>query len=183
MIGPFEETHSNDNGKILIDICWNSVLNIMNNSFNHKDKHGYTWSQNNRNLKLIIDNIILRQTKKLHVQDIRVYRGVSFYSDYHFVMAKILIPYRKSQMKKKINRTPKMEQQIKQKKVKHNNLIHDSSKWHKSEKTRWKIGRDNGKKTRSTIWQYREVEKQKSMKLWWNGNIKKTSWEKEKIVP
>lgn len=60
VIDAFGEDCRNDNGERLIDICEEIVLKISNPWFQHKNIHSYTWTQNKRNLRSIIDYIVLR---------------------------------------------------------------------------------------------------------------------------
>lgn len=92
VVGRFGEKIVNDNGERLKEICQIHSLRIMNGFFQHPDCHKYTWTQPTRNLKSIIDYVILRQQSQLKTTDVRVYRGASG-SDHFLVKAQTWIKY------------------------------------------------------------------------------------------
>jgi hypothetical protein len=69
--GNFGEDMVNDNGERLIELCTQTSLKMWNGFFNLKNIHKYTWEQNTKNLKTIIDYIITKQDLKLKIQDVR----------------------------------------------------------------------------------------------------------------
>ena len=77
VVGPFGEEVTNDNGVKLIDICEQNSLTILNGYFKHKRIHQYTWHQDTKDLRSIIDYIITRQNSSLKFQDVRVFRGMT----------------------------------------------------------------------------------------------------------
>jgi hypothetical protein len=93
VVGPFGEEVINDNGDKLIDICEHNSLRILNGYFKHKMIHQYTWHQDTKDLRSIIDYIITRQNSGLKFQDVRVFRGLTVGSDHHLVNPKILFSY------------------------------------------------------------------------------------------
>lgn len=66
----------------------------MNGFFEHKDIHKYTWHQETKQLKSIIDYIVIKQNTKFKVDDVRVYRGAECGSDHFLVVSKLKILYR-----------------------------------------------------------------------------------------
>jgi hypothetical protein len=58
--------------------------------------HQYTWYQDTLELKSIIDYNIDRQNSELKFQDVRVFRGMSVWSDHYLVNAEILLSYGKN---------------------------------------------------------------------------------------
>lgn len=76
------------------DLCEQYNLRIMNTFFAHKDIHKFTWHQHNRDLRSIIDYIIVKQNTALKIQDVRVKRGAVCGSDHHLVVSKVYAPYR-----------------------------------------------------------------------------------------
>jgi len=93
VVGPFGEEVTNDNGDKLIDICEQNSLTILNGYFKHKRIHQYTWHQDTKDLRSIIDYIITRQNTSLKFQDVRVFRGMTVGSDHYLVNAKSLFLY------------------------------------------------------------------------------------------
>lgn len=91
VIGQYGEETINDNGNRLIALCEQNDMKITNGFFQHRDIHKYTWTQNTRGLKSIIDYTIIRQKTKLIVQDVRVYRGATCGSDHHLLKTKLTI--------------------------------------------------------------------------------------------
>lgn len=70
------EEHINENGERLVELYNKNKLKIMNGFLRHKNIHKYTWTQSMRQLKSIIDYVIMRQTAQLQVQDVRALRGL-----------------------------------------------------------------------------------------------------------
>lgn len=93
VIGRFGERIRNENGEQLIELCEQYDFMIVNNFFQHKDIHKYTWQQNTRELQSIIDYIIVRQATSIKVMDSRVYRGAQIGSDHYLVKTKCLWPW------------------------------------------------------------------------------------------
>jgi len=71
----------------------------MNGFFQHRNVHRYTWTQTTRQLKSIIDYVIIKQHTHFHPQDVRVYRGAECGLDHYLIIAKIYLPYRKMRNK------------------------------------------------------------------------------------
>ena len=91
IVGPFGENVVNDNGERLIELCQHQSLKILNDFFKHKDIHKFTRYQDTLQQKSIIDYVIVRQSTKLKIQDVRTYRGTSF-SDHFLVNSRIVMP-------------------------------------------------------------------------------------------
>lgn len=85
VVGRFGENELNDNGERLIEICEQFDLRITNTFFQHRDIHKYTWQQDTRNMRTIIDYIIIRQRPTCTINDNRVHRGADCGSD-HFLL-------------------------------------------------------------------------------------------------
>lgn len=96
IVGQFGEDTLNDNGERLVSICQQHSLKIMNGFFQHKDIHKFTWHQETRQLRSIIDYIIMRQNSKLMCQDVRVLRGSECGSDHFLIRGKIKVPFNKA---------------------------------------------------------------------------------------
>jgi len=92
VVGPYGETRINDNGERLIDLCESPNLRITNGYFKHKTIHKYMWEQHTRNLKSIIDYIIVKQKSKFQIHDVRVQRGINCVSDHYVVRGKVYLP-------------------------------------------------------------------------------------------
>ncbi|XP_030757605.1 craniofacial development protein 2-like [Sitophilus oryzae] len=95
VVGPHGEITLNDNGERIIEICESHLLKVTNDFYKHKDIHKYTWTQPTRNLKSIIDYVIVRQQTTLQINDVRTYRGITCGSDHYLVKAKIIFPFRR----------------------------------------------------------------------------------------
>lgn len=93
VVGEHGEDTINDNGTRLIDICEHNYLKILNGYYQHKDIHKYTWIEEARQRKSIIDYIIIKQKSKIIVQDVRVYRGATCGSDHYLLRANMIFPY------------------------------------------------------------------------------------------
>ncbi|RZF33051.1 hypothetical protein LSTR_LSTR007967 [Laodelphax striatellus] len=59
----------------------------------HKEIHKFTWTQETRNLRSIIDYIIMKQRSSIRVKDVRVKRGPECGSDHRLVLAKLEFPW------------------------------------------------------------------------------------------
>ena len=75
---------------------WTKFIENFEWFFKHKRIHQYTWHQDTKELRSIIDYIIARKSSGLKFQDIRVFRRMTVGSDYYSVNAKILFLYGKS---------------------------------------------------------------------------------------
>ncbi|XP_030767213.1 craniofacial development protein 2-like [Sitophilus oryzae] len=62
VVGPYGEDTKNDNGNRLIALCVQNDFKIMNGFYQHRDIHKYTWIQNTRGLRSIIDYNIIKKT-------------------------------------------------------------------------------------------------------------------------
>ena len=94
IIGRFGEEKSNENGARLIGLCEQNNLKITNGFLKHKEIYKFTWTQNTRNLKSIIDYVIVRQDSQVKTINIRVYRGPCCGTDYSLVKATFYVPPR-----------------------------------------------------------------------------------------
>lgn len=126
IIGQFGEEILNDNGMRLINLCDQNNLRVVNGFFEHREIHKFTWTQHSRNLKSIIDYLIVRQNTKLKIQDVRVYRGATCGSDHHLVKAKIL----SYQSVKRVNNEEEREKEQQRAEIRFNldNFNHESVK-------------------------------------------------------
>lgn len=109
VVGPFGEETINDNGRSLIHLCETHNLKINNGFYKHKDIHRYTWTQNTRNLKSIIDYVISEQKTALQWNDVRVLRGVTCGSDHHLVRAKVVFPFKKVNKDRDVEKPDNLE--------------------------------------------------------------------------
>lgn len=89
VIGQYGEGNVNDNGIRITGICESYDLRVLNGFYKHKDIHKYTWHQSTRQLRSIIDYIIVKQKTSLKISDTRVYRGAECGSD-HFLLKAIV---------------------------------------------------------------------------------------------
>ncbi|XP_060528331.1 craniofacial development protein 2-like [Cylas formicarius] len=92
-VGHFGEDTINDNGERLIEICELNDLKITNGFYKHKDIHKYTWIQETRNLRSIIDYIVVRITTTIKIQDVRVKRSAECGTDHRLVVAYMHFPW------------------------------------------------------------------------------------------
>ncbi|XP_039274981.1 uncharacterized protein LOC120349093 [Nilaparvata lugens] len=97
IIGRHGEDVVNDNGMRWIELCEQYSLRILNGFFQHKDIHKYTWTQNTRNLKSIIDYVVIKQDSAITPYDVKVWRGAECGSDHRLVKAPVNIKYNKRQ--------------------------------------------------------------------------------------
>jgi len=97
--GPHGELVTNGNGSRLMEYCEQYGLRIMNGFFQHQNVHRYTWSHKTRQLKSIIDYVIIKHHTHFNPQDVRMYRGAECGSDYYLIIAKIYLHYRKMRNK------------------------------------------------------------------------------------
>lgn len=114
IVGQFGEEVVNENGVRLIHLCKQHNLQIQNGFFQHKRIHRYTWHQDNKNLRSVIDCTITKQNSNLDVQDTRAYRGINCGSDHFLVISKIMIKYKKGPHKDKQTKAMEMKTTIRQ---------------------------------------------------------------------
>jgi hypothetical protein len=62
--------------------------------FQHKGIYKFTWTQNTRNLKSIIDYVIVKQVFRVKTTNVRVHRGPCCGTDHYLVKATFYIPPR-----------------------------------------------------------------------------------------
>ncbi|CAG9759568.1 unnamed protein product [Ceutorhynchus assimilis] len=93
IVGRYGEETQNNNGLRLIELCEQYKLKILNGFFNHKDIHRYTWHQDTRGLKSIIDYVIIKQETNWQIRDTRVYRGIECSSDHYLLATKTRIKF------------------------------------------------------------------------------------------
>jgi len=92
-VGPYGEDLTNENGERLIELCEFNNLRITNGFYRHKDIHKYTWTQEKRKLKSIIDYIITNNNSKMSIKDVRVKRGAECGTDHKLLIAEIELPW------------------------------------------------------------------------------------------
>jgi hypothetical protein len=105
IIGRFGEEESNDNGARLIDLCKQSNLKIANGFFQHKEIYKFTWTKKTRNLKSMIDYVIVRQDSQVKTTNVRVHRGPCCGTDHYLVKATFYIPPRQLMVRTKDEKT------------------------------------------------------------------------------
>jgi hypothetical protein len=93
VVGGHGEEVTNNNGERLIQICEHFSLKIMNGYYSHNDIHKYTWTHNTRQLRSIINYIILKQKTNIKTQDVKVMRGAECGSDHYMVRGTCLFKY------------------------------------------------------------------------------------------
>ena len=109
IIGPFGEDVMNDNGERLFAFCEQYGLKILNGFYQHKDIHKFTRHQDTLQQKSIIDYIITKQQTALNINDVRVFRGATYGSEYYLVNSKFCYSFLKSNKhKKEIEKKHKM---------------------------------------------------------------------------
>lgn len=195
VVGPFGEDRSNDNGNRLIDTCQINELKITNGFFKHKLIHKYTWIQNTRNLKSIIDYVIVRQGTTLKINDVRVYRGALCDSDHYVVKAKIYFPWHQSRMQTTNNQTittTDATEEITYSKFNLGSLSDESTRT----LFKWRLDRyltDSDDANAEELYQKIKIAlqksadealgmitPQKSRKLWWNSEVENMIDEKKR---
>lgn len=126
VIGRFGEEITNDNGERVIEICELNDLKVTNGFFRHKDIHRYTWTQETRELKSIIDYIIIRRRSTIKIRDVRVQRGAECGSDHRLLLAKMEFPW----MNRKTNNIEGTPIEIQKRKPLKIQLLQDESTRH-----------------------------------------------------
>jgi len=90
IIGRFGDETLNNNGRRLIEVCQQHELKILNGFYQHKNIHRYTWHQDTRGLRSIIDYIIIKQAANWKVTDTR--NTTQCGSDHYLSASKFHIP-------------------------------------------------------------------------------------------
>ncbi|XP_030757469.1 craniofacial development protein 2-like [Sitophilus oryzae] len=97
IVGKYAEEVENDSGEMLLELCSEHQLKLMNTYFPHKDIHRFTGERPSLNKKSIIDYIIARNKSEFRVNDARVKRGVNCGTDHHLLLATLVYPFPKKQ--------------------------------------------------------------------------------------
>lgn len=129
VIGPYGEDNINDNGTRLIELCTQNDMRICNGFYQHKEIHKYTWEQPTRQLKSIIDYLIIKQRSDLKLEDIRVKRGATCGSDHYLLRAKIYIPRWNTVERNQSNKDDENTEQVEYPKYNLHSLLEDSVKY------------------------------------------------------
>lgn len=95
VIGQFGEDVCNSNGKRLVFLCEQHNMIIRNGFFQHRDEHKYTWTDQQRGRRSVIDYVITPQNFQGRVLDVRAHRGPECGSNHYLVKSKIIFPPRK----------------------------------------------------------------------------------------
>lgn len=183
VVGPHGELSQNDNGDTLIEICESQLLKITNGFYKHKDIHTYTWTQPTRNLKSVIDYVIVRQQTTLQVNDVRAYRGITCGSDHYMVKAKIIFPFR-LQPRKQNNECYDNNETLEPKRYNLESLLTESTKHLYQKRLDEKLmnitpNNSVGEVYRNIVDSIQSAAEEaiglkhrtKSKKVWWNGEI------------
>lgn len=93
VVGPYGESTINNDKERLIDLCSQNQPKITNSYYEHRNIHKYTWTQEGRQLKTIIDYIITGQTTSFKTSDVRMHRGVECGSGHHLLKCNIYLSY------------------------------------------------------------------------------------------
>jgi len=72
VIGPHGDGEANDNGRILLELCGNNTLFIMNTFFVHRDVHEYIRRRDSLGQQSLIDFCIVSTDLFRSVLDVRV---------------------------------------------------------------------------------------------------------------
>ena len=185
VVGPFGEEVLNDNGDKLIEICEQNSLTILNGYFKHKKIHQYTWHQDTRELKSIIDYIIARQKSGLKFQDVRVFRGITVGSDHYLVNEKILFLYGKNNVNKlKENRTECASELVQLPVYNIDSLRDESTSWLYKKRLDEKLGERNFERTEECYKQlvkciHQTAKEVLGEKIWSNKTKTNYYWNEE----
>jgi exonuclease III len=118
VIGRNGDAHINKNGEMVLDFCANNALSITNTFFQHKASHKYTWKQDTRGYRSIIDFIVVSNDLRRLVLDTRVKRGAELSTDHHLVVSRIRFEGKKPDRP----RTPKRTTRIRWEELANENI-------------------------------------------------------------
>ncbi|XP_060524515.1 uncharacterized protein LOC132700934 [Cylas formicarius] len=93
IIGRFGEDTVNTNGEALIELCEFNNLKITNGFYRHKEIHKFTWVQETRDLRSIIDYIVVKNNSSIKIKDVLVKRGAECGTDHRLLIAKMEFPW------------------------------------------------------------------------------------------
>jgi len=82
VIGPHGDADVNDNGRLLLQLCCNNALCIMNTFFQHRDVHKYTCCRYSMGQRSLIDFCIVSADLFRSVLDVRVKRSAELSTDH-----------------------------------------------------------------------------------------------------
>ncbi|KAK7873794.1 hypothetical protein R5R35_005779 [Gryllus longicercus] len=94
VVGQYGEESINDNGKRLINLCKEHALCVGNTLFRPKNIHKYTRIEPVRNIQSVIDLVVVKNERRVNLNDMRVYRQPECGTDHHMVVSKHVFPFR-----------------------------------------------------------------------------------------
>ena len=89
MIERQSEAYVENNRRLLLQLCCNSELYIMNTFFQNRDVHTYTWCRDSLNRRSIIDFFTASADLFRSVLDVRVKRGAELWTNHHLAVCNL----------------------------------------------------------------------------------------------
>ena len=86
----------NNNGERLLEFCMTYDLVVGGTPFPHREIHKLTWCSPNGRDKNQINHLVINETWRRSLQDVRVRRGADVGSDHHLVTANLKLKQRKN---------------------------------------------------------------------------------------
>ena len=149
----------NTNGEMLLALCMEQKLTIMNTMFKQKDAHKCTWYHPRSRHGHMIDFAITRQEDKTDVTSCRVMRGASCWTDHHLVRCCIRLKLhvtrsrQNAKPKQRLNVAPMQVPQIQSEveaalestfdRTQLNNISDTNGKWESFSKSVYEICKDH----------------------------------------
>ena len=108
MIGKQGISGLNENGRYLLQLCYNNRFCFINTFFQHREIHTYTWYRSSMDKKSWIDFCIVLSNLFSDVLEVGVKRGAKLLTDHHLVVRSLRLskpwPNRKSNRSSVTNR-------------------------------------------------------------------------------
>ena len=89
VLGRNGEEVCNNNGRRLLQFSSEHNLGVSNTWFPHKRIHKYTWECRGRELRSIIDYVLIRMEARKQIVDVKVVRGAEIGSGHYLVIMKM----------------------------------------------------------------------------------------------
>ena len=105
----------NKNGERLVEFCLDFDVVIGGTLFQHKDIHKLTCKSLDCKIVNQIDHLMINHQWRRSLLDVRVFRGVDFYTDHYLVVGSIMLKLKKAYHRESVRKSYDMSRLKKEK--------------------------------------------------------------------